>query len=54
MGLRAIGPGDECCCYTQLLIFALAFCVFAGIVSGIVPARQAAKMKPVDALWFEQ
>jgi putative ABC transport system permease protein len=38
----------------ELLIFALAFSVFVGVVSGVVPARQAAKMNPVDALRFEQ
>ena len=38
----------------QLLIFALAFSVFVGVISGVAPARSGAKMNPVDALRFEQ
>jgi putative ABC transport system permease protein len=38
----------------QLLIFALAFSIFVGVISGVAPARSAAKMNPVDALRFEQ
>jgi len=38
----------------QLIIFALAFSVFVGVLSGVAPARSAAKMNPVDALRFEQ
>ncbi|MCZ7357012.1 MAG: ABC transporter permease [Candidatus Methanoperedens sp.] len=38
----------------QLLIFALAFSVFVGVLSGVAPARSGAKMNPVDALRFEQ
>ena len=38
----------------QLLVFALAFSVFVGVLSGVAPARSAAKMNPVDALRFEQ
>ncbi len=43
----------------ELLIFALAFSVFVGVVSGVVvsgvvPASQASKMNPVDVLRFEQ
>jgi putative ABC transport system permease protein len=38
----------------QLLIFALAFSVFVGVLSGVAPAKSAAKMNPVDALRFEQ
>ncbi|MDO8724616.1 MAG: ABC transporter permease [Candidatus Methanoperedens sp.] len=38
----------------QLLVFALGFSIFVGIISGIAPARSAAKMNPVDALRFEQ
>jgi putative ABC transport system permease protein len=56
VGLRAIGPGGAMSAVVtpELLIFALAFSVFVGVVSGVVPARQAAKMNPVDALRFEQ
>ncbi len=56
VGLRAIGPGGtmNAVVTPELLIFALAFSIFVGVISGVVPARQAAKMKPVDALRFEQ
>ncbi|MBU3904839.1 MAG: ABC transporter permease [Nanoarchaeota archaeon] len=36
-----------------LAIFALSFSVLAGIISGVWPARKAAKMNPVDALRYE-
>ena len=57
VGLRVIGgPGGAAppVVTPELLIFALAFSVFVGVISGVVPARQAAKMNPVDALRFEQ
>jgi putative ABC transport system permease protein len=56
VGLRAIGPGGamNAVVTPQLLIFALAFSIFVGVISGVVPARTAAKMNPVDALRFEQ
>ncbi|MCZ7391790.1 MAG: ABC transporter permease [Candidatus Methanoperedens sp.] len=56
IGLRALGPGGTMNAVVTpgLLIFALAFSVFVGIISGVVPARTAAKMNPVDALRFEQ
>ncbi len=56
VGLRLIGPGGTAAAVVtpQLLIFALVFSVFVGIISGVVPARTAAKMNPVDALRFEQ
>ncbi|MDD5472820.1 MAG: ABC transporter permease [Candidatus Methanoperedens sp.] len=56
VGLRAIGPGGtmNAVITPGLLVFALAFSVFVGIISGVVPARTAAKMNPVDALRFEQ
>jgi putative ABC transport system permease protein len=56
IGLRAIGPGGTMTAVVtpQLVIFALAFSVIVGVISGVVPARTAAKMNPVDALRFEQ
>lgn len=56
VGLRAIGPGGTMTAVVspQLLVFALAFSICVGIISGVVPARTAAKMNPVDALRFEQ
>ncbi len=38
----------------SLIIFALAFSIIMGVLSGVMPARNAAKMNPVDALRFEQ
>ncbi|VVB96631.1 MacB-like periplasmic core domain protein [uncultured archaeon] len=56
VGLRALGPGGTMSAVVtpQLLIFALAFSIFVGVISGVAPARSAAKMNPVDALRFEQ
>jgi len=56
VGLRAIGPGGTMnpVVTPQLLLFALGFSIFVGIISGVAPARSAAKMNPVDALRFEQ
>ncbi len=56
VGLRAIGPGGTMTAVVtpQLVVFALVFSVFVGIISGVAPARTAAKMNPVDALRFEQ
>lgn len=57
LGLLAIGPGEgtmNIVISPQLIIFALVFSILVGIISGVVPARTAAKMSPVDALRFEQ
>jgi len=36
-----------------VIIFGLLFAFFVGIISGILPAYQASKLKPVDALRYE-
>ena len=56
VGLRLLGPGGSASPVVspELLIFALAFSIFVGVISGVAPARSAAKMNPVDALRFEQ
>ena len=37
----------------ELILFALGFSFLVGMASGVFPARQAAKMNPVDALRYE-
>ncbi len=56
IGLQMMGPGGTMTTSVspQLIIFALAFSIIVGVLSGVMPARAAAKMNPVDALRFEQ
>jgi putative ABC transport system permease protein len=56
IGIQMLGPGGamKTVVSLQLIIFALVFSTLVGVISGIVPARNAAKMNPVDALRFEQ
>ena len=37
----------------KIALFGLMFAVGLGMISGIMPARQASKLKPVDALRYE-
>ncbi len=37
----------------SLIVFALIFSLFVGIISGILPARRAAGLQPVEALRYE-
>ena len=56
IGSQMIGPGGAMTTVIppSLIIFALAFSIIMGVLSGVMPARNAAKMNPVDALRFEQ
>lgn len=56
VGLLMIGPGGTMTTVVspQLIIFALTFSIIVGVLSGVMPARSAARMNPVDALRFEQ
>jgi putative ABC transport system permease protein len=58
MGTRMIGPGmmgggSMTLITPELVLFAIGFSVFIGIVSGLLPARKAAKLQPVEAMRYE-
>ncbi len=56
LGIQALGfGGDMKATITPgTVLFALVFSVVIGILSGIIPAQHAAKMRPVDALRYDQ
>jgi putative ABC transport system permease protein len=37
----------------HLMVFGLSLAVLIGVISGVVPAYRASKLKPVDALRYE-
>jgi putative ABC transport system permease protein len=55
VGLRLMGgAGEMATAITpSLLIYALVFSTLIGVIAGLVPAYQASKLKPVDALRYE-
>ncbi len=56
LGIQALGFGGDmkATITAGTIFFALGFSVVIGIVSGIIPARHAAKMRPVDAIRYDQ
>lgn len=56
LGIQALGFGGDmnATITAGTIFFALGFSVVIGILSGIIPARHAAKMRPVDAIRYDQ
>ena len=56
MGIQALGFGGDmkATITAGTIFFAIGFSVVVGILSGIIPARHAAKMRPVDAIRYDQ
>ena len=53
IGGRGLGTGTLTVITPDLILFALGFSVFVGAISGILPARRAAGLQPVEALRYE-
>ena len=56
LGIQALGFGGDmrATITVETVIFALGFSVVIGVFSGIIPARHAARMRPVDAIRYDQ
>ncbi len=56
LGIQALGFGGDlkATISAGTIFFALGFSVVIGVLSGIIPARHAAKMRPVDALRYDE
>ncbi len=47
------GGGITAIISPELILFVLAFSVVIGTLSGLIPAKRAAKLEPVEALRYE-
>lgn len=56
LGVQALGFGGDmrATITAETILFALGFSVVIGILSGIIPARYAARTRPVDAIRYDQ
>ncbi len=56
LGIQALGFGGDmkATITAGTILFGLGFSVVIGVLSGIIPARHAAKMRPVDAIRYDQ
>ena len=54
LGMRMMGGGSSSMYLSpKLMVFGLTLAVLIGVISGVVPAYRASKLKPVDALRYE-
>jgi len=59
LGIRMLGIGggrmgtNITAITPELILFAMGFSVFIGAISGLLPARRAARLQPVEALRYE-
>ena len=53
MTMTRCGDGTSISLSPNLMVFGLGLAVLIGVISGVVPAYRASKLKPVDALRYE-